>query len=786
MSALRNKKAARSRGLRVGLAWLCLAVVAGCAEQRIRERSQNELAAGDYEQAVHDLADGLKEHPDSTTLRSGLIEARTEAITRLQSNAQALQAAGKLDEAQKLLRRAQALDPQNERVAALLAELDIQRRQDAALAEANDWVAKKHPEAALRVIEDALKDNPHHAGLLALQHRLALEQREAQLRASQTSLAETRPISLDFRDAGLRTVLDVVSRNSGVNFVIDKDVRPETRVTVYLKQARVEDALNLILTTNQLAKKVIDARTIIIYPNTPDKQREYQDQVVRVFYLASADAKGAASFLKSMLKIHEPFVDERSNMLALRDSPENIELAERLIGLYDTGDPEVLLDVEVLEINANRLTDLGITYPDSFSLTPLAPDGSDKLTLGNVRGMNRDRIGLGISGLLVNLKRQVGDFTTLANPRIRVRNKEKASIMVGDKVPVVTSTTGQTGFVSDSVNYLDVGLKLGVEPTVYADDDVSIKVDLEVSSLGSAIKTASGTQAYQIGTRNASTRLRLHDGETQLLGGLISRDDSSNASRIPGLGDLPVLGRLFSDQQDSSNHTELVLAITPHIMRNIRHPDATETELWVGTEDAPQLMPVGGLRALAAPSAVGGASNPAADAHTPASSGAGPAPAVDAGSAALSPSANAQPTASEAVVAPHLTWTGSSDVKVGDAVEAHLDIETLTALRGMPLQLWFSADKLQLTDASEGAFFKHDGAPTSFSKSGDGKDGKLNIGVLRNQATAIGGKGNVLTLYFEAIAKGTAEVRVLSAQAIGLGAPAPQPVLPQPLAVHIH
>jgi general secretion pathway protein D len=752
---------------------VCLVALGGCAEQRIREQSQRELAAGDYEQAVQDLSTGLKEHPDSATLRSGLIEARTEAMTRMQAAAEALRAAGKLDDAQKLLLRAQAMDRQNDRVAALLAELDIQRHQDEALTVANDWVAKKRPDVALRVIDDALKNNPHHPGLLALQHRLALEQREAQVRASQASLAETRPISLDFRDASLRTVLDVVSRNSGINFVLDKDIRPDARITVYLKQAKVEDALNLIIGTNQLAKKVLDARTIIIYPNTPEKQREYQDQVVRVFYLSSADAKGAASFLRSMLKIHDPFVDERSNMLALRDSPQNIELAERLINLYDTGDPEVLLEVEVLEVNANRLTDLGITYPDSFSLTPLAPDGSDKLTLGNVRGLDRNRIGLGISGLLVNLKRQVGDFTTLANPRIRVRSNEKANIMVGDKVPVITSTTGQTGFVSDSVNYLDVGLKLGVEPTVYADDDVSIKVDLEVSSLGSAIKTASGTLAYQIGTRNASTRLRLHDGETQLLGGLISRDDSSNANRIPGLGDLPVLGRLFSDQQDSSNHTELVLAITPHIMRNIRHPDATETELWVGTEDAPQLMPVGGLRALAS-----------ATPETSPQQGAAGAAGAPLPTATQPLPANTSAAPND--TAPQLAWSDPVDVSAGSTVDLSLDIDTTTALRGMPVEIAFPADKLQLIDASEGSFFKHDGALTSFSKGGDVKSGKLNVGVLRNQATAAGGKGTLLTLRFKALAKGTAEVRVTSAQGIGLGAPAPGVQLPKPLMLQIH
>ena len=230
------------------------------------------------------------------------------------------------------------------------------------------------------------------------------------------------------------------------------------------------------------------------------------------------------------------------------------------------------------------------TLPDSFSLTPLNPAGGvGGLTLGNIEGLNRNRLGLGISGVLVNLKREVGDFNTLANPRIRVRNKEKAKILIGDKIPVITTTSTSTGFVSESVNYLDVGLKLDVEPTVFADDEVAIRIALEVSSLGTAVKTNSGTLAYQIGTRNAQTMLRLRDGETQLLAGLVSREDRSNASRVPGLGDLPVLGRLFSSQSDTGSRTELVLAITPRILRNIRRPSAEEAELWVGTDALPRI-----------------------------------------------------------------------------------------------------------------------------------------------------------------------------------------------------
>jgi general secretion pathway protein D len=755
----------------VFLSALALALsVGGCAEQRIRNSSQQLIAAGDYEQAVRTLEEGVKDNPESTLLRSGLVQARAEALSRIVANAAALRAAGKLDEAERELQRAQSLDPQNRRLADLSSDLATERRQQAALAEAEQWVAKKRPDAALRTIEQALKDNPRHAGLLTLQRRLEIDQRQAQLRAAQTSLAETRPISLDFRDASLRAVLDLVSRNSGINFILDKDIRPDTRITVYLRQAKVEDALDLIVSTNQLAKKVMDAHTIVVYPNTPEKQREYQEQIVRVFYLASAEAKGAAAFLKSMLRIRDPFVDERSNMLALRDSQENIQLAERLIALYDAGEPEALLEVEVMEVSATRLTELGIKYPDSFSLTPLPPSGASGLTVSNLNHLGWDRVGVGISGLLVNFKREVGDFTTLANPKIRVRNKEKAKVLIGDKIPVITTTTSQAGFVSDSVNYLDVGLKLDVEPAIYADDEVAIKIALEVSSLGSAVKTSSGTLAYQIGTRNASTLLRLHDGETQLLAGLISRDDRTSSSRVPGVGDLPVLGRLFSSQQDNSQRTELVLAITPRILRNIRRPDANETELWVGTEAVPKLRPVGGLRAL---------TEPVADAKAAADGK------VAAAAPAAAPMPATAPEAAPPATGPQLKWSGPADAKVGDTVELKLVLSSTQPLRGMPLEIAFSKEKLQLLDVMEGDYFRQDGSPTSFSKSGDGKDGKVNAGVLRNQATGAVGQGSVVTLRFKTLAAGTGEVRVVTAQPIALGAGIAAPALPTPWTVQI-
>ena len=743
-----------------------LNMLSGCAEQRIRDESQQAIIVGQYEHALDTLNAGLKQYPDSTILRTGQLQARDAAVARIIANAETLRAAGKLDEAQRELQRAQQIDPKNGRLDALIIALGTERRQQAALAEAEQWVEKKRPDTALRTIASALKDNPRHPGLLALQRRLEMEQRQVQQRVT---LAETRTISLDFRDAGLRTVLDVVSRNSGINFILDKDIRPETRVTVFMRQAKVEEALDLIVSTNQLTKKLIDSQTILVYPNTPEKQREYQEQVVRVFYLGSAEAKGAAAFLKAMLKVREPFVDERSNTLALRESQENIQLAERLIALYDSADPEVMLEVEVLEINSTRLTELGVQFPDSVSLTPFAPSGATGLTLGNIRNLTRNDIGVGIGSLLINFKRQVGDYTTLANPKIRVRSKEKAKVLIGDKIPVVTTTTGTGGFVSDSVNYLDVGLKLEVEPTVYADDDVSIKLGLEVSKLGTSVTTKSGTLAYQIGTRNASTVLRLHDGETQLLAGLISKDDRTDSARVPGLGDLPMLGRLFSNQTDNTLRTELVLAITPRVLRNLRRVDASEAELWVGTEALPRLRPVGGVRVAEAAGA-----NAAPNASVPMLAGPGPS------NSAVGPQAPAPAAPPSA-----LTWAGPAEVKVGDTVELKLALNSGTELRGLPVEITFAKDKLQLVDVVEGDFFRRDGSATSFSKGGDGKDGRVGVGVLRNQATGASGQGQVLTLRFKALSAGAADVRLLSATPIGLGGPVAAPNLPAPFTVQV-
>jgi general secretion pathway protein D len=190
----------------------------------------------------------------------------------------------------------------------------------------------------------------------------------------------------------------------------------------------------------------------------------------------------------------------------------------------------------------------------------------------------------------LNFKLQNTDANLLASPRIRVRDNERAKILIGDKVPIITNTvtpvsTG-TPVVTGSVQYIDVGIKLEAQPHTYPEGDVGILLNLEVSNIVKEIAGPAGSLAYQIGTRMVSTSLRLHDGQTQILGGLISDSDRNTASKVPGIGQLPILGRLFSNNSGDRTKTEIVLSITPRILRAKAVAEDAMADVWSGTEGA--------------------------------------------------------------------------------------------------------------------------------------------------------------------------------------------------------
>ena len=558
--------------------------LSGCAGQ-LAYRDGNQLVAQDQVEAgLLKYQEALKAEPGNAEYRAAYVQARDRATQRYIKEAESQLADGQPESAEQGWRRALALDPANERARAGLRTLERNQRQAKLLAIAGEHAAKGEYDLAKQRLNALLAETPSNDAARKLLREVTEKSAPA---AAETGLSKAykQPITIEFRDAPLKQVFEVISRRSNLNFVFDKDVKTDQRTTVLLRNSTVEAAIYFLLLTNQLEQQVMDANTVLIYPNTAAKQKEYQEMTVKTFYLANADAKQVANTLKTILKTRDVVVDEKLNLLIVRDNPEAIRLAERVIATQDMPEAEVMLEVEILEVKRSSLMNLGVQWPTSIGINPIA-DAAGQLTVNELRNLNSDRILLsGISGA-ININKTDTDSNLLANPRIRVRNKQKANIVIGDKLPVVTPTVsgGVGGFASESVTYVDVGLKLAVEPTIYLNDEIAIKVELEVSNLVSTLTTKNGSTAYQLGTRQASTTLQLKDGENQVLAGLINNEQRGTGNKIPGAGDLPILGRLFGSQRDDNQKTEIVLSITPRLIRNVQRPEATASEFSAGTE----------------------------------------------------------------------------------------------------------------------------------------------------------------------------------------------------------
>lgn len=576
----------------------------GCATNKGYEEGKKLLDEGKTEEGVLRLEQAVRENPRDAEARAQYYRQREMLSGRWLSQAENARNAGRMDEAEQLYKSVFRIDPNNERAKGGLNELQQARRHDAMLRDAEKTLKKGDALGAEQVLRTLLTENPTHAAARAMQKRLRDEEGRQQVPVSGIKGPFSKPISLEFRDTPLKAAFEVMSRTAGLNFVLDKDVRGDTKLTLFVRNITIEEALRLILVTNQLERRLLNDNSVLIYPNTAAKTKEYQETVVKSFYLVNTEAKQAQALIKSMIKSKDIFIDEKLNLVVVKDTPDGIRLAEKLIESLDLALPEVMLEVEVLEVARTRMMNLGIDYPDQIGYGILQPTtqtsvgtGSvvtqstnlgGKLLEGNIDLRNTRGLTTYVAnpGIIVNLKKQDGDSKLLANPRIRVINREKAKIHIGDKLPVFTTTSTANVGVSASVNYLDVGLKLEVEPRVFLDEDVEMKVSLEVSSIVKEVPGPSNSLAYQIGSRSAVTSLRLRDGETQILAGLINDEERSAASKIPGLGDIPVLGRLFSTQTDSNNKTEIVLLITPRVIRNVARPQSAAPVVASGTEAA--------------------------------------------------------------------------------------------------------------------------------------------------------------------------------------------------------
>jgi general secretion pathway protein D len=601
----------RTRGLARLLAIALAMHLAACEISPLRQ-SQDLWSEGRYEDAVLLLKDAAAKNPDDRSLLAAYHRRRDLALSQLSIAADSAVTARHLDEAQGLYERALKLDPNWARAKDGLERVAVARRVDLYLGEATHWADEGRNAAAEGRVRQVLAADPANRAAKRLLQQLRERQQQANETPGVLKSALAKPVSVEFRETPLRAVFEVLSRAAGLNFVFDKDVRTDTKITIFIRNNAVEDVLHVLLSTNGLDSKVLNDNTLLIFPNTPAKNKDYQELVVRNFYLVNADAKLVETMLKSMAHIKDTFIDEKLNMIVVRDTPDAVRLAEHLVESVDIAEPEVVLELEVVEVSRTRALNLGIQLPTNAQRESLSPVDATSGSAGAATAAGRiptSALGSLVTTLpnpllVANLFASDTDANLLANPRIRVKNKEKAKVLIGEKLPVITSTAVQNAGVASSVSYIDVGLKLEVEPQVYLDDEVGIKVNLEVNSnLGSVTvgsSTGGQTTAYQVGTRSAQTTLRLRDGETQVLAGLINDNESATWSKVPGLSDIPGIGRLFSNDNSSHEKTEIVLLITPRIVRNLATPESSSVLLPAGTESV-----VGARRLTIGPTAPG-------------------------------------------------------------------------------------------------------------------------------------------------------------------------------------
>ena len=752
-------------------------LVASCASSRLHQQGLDEFDQGHYEAALQKLEQAASSDPGNFTYRLDVKGRHEEAVAKLVSEGDKARAGGDAGAAEAAYRRVLAIESGNSRAARGLEGVDADRRHAQSVATASQEFQEGSVDQADARLSSVLSEDPGFAPASALRKRID----EARGPVSVTPKLRTRdnrPVTLQFRDAPTKMVFEVLSRQTGINFIFDKDIRSEGKTTIFVQDVPIEQAIDLVLGQNQLARQVLSENMALIYPNTPAKQKDYQDQIVKTFYLNTVTPKDVEGLLKTVLDAKTLVVNERANAIVMRDTPENVRMAEKLVASVDISEPEVMLEVEVLEISRNRLQQLGISYPGAVTL-----DTPKNLVINDLKNQNGSTITVSPLAVTLDALKTTGNSNVLASPRIRARNKEKAKILIGSRVPVITtaaSASGNGGVVSNTqVQYLDVGLTLDVEPTIYADNDVAIKVNLEVSSITNTIKIGQ-TIAYEIGTRNATTLLQLKDGETQILAGLIRDSDTRSASKIPGLGDIPVLGRLFSDHTSNASKSEVVLSITPRVIRAKRRPSSDTTEFWYGTESRSGLMPLGaGNGSMAHPSPVspgsaagmgdagGAAAGTSAD-HTPVdvstmggsptvvgaaggvSGGSGPAGAPSARIAALqgiTDVPSGKPTDSDGPV-PHLTTTvsGPGEVKVGDEFTVTLQLQTDQNIAKVRSQVRFDGAAFQLLSGDAGGM-----VPGSAGAKVIGRSGGAQLDVNAPSDAPLSGSGELMVLKFKAL-----------------------------------
>jgi len=615
------------------------------------------------------------------------------------------------------------------------------------------------------------------------------------------------PILLKFKDTEVGKIFEAMSKASGINFIFDDKVDTDKPMDIDIGNVSLEKALDVLMLQTKNFYKVIDEFTLLIAPDTRQKRQEYEDQVIRTFFLSNADTKTVVTLLRSLLQSRQIAENPDLNSVTIKDTPPKVAIAERIINANDKSKGEVLVDVELLEINRTTAQTLGIDLSSKI-LTLQFRDGDQRLPLNNLDPLRQSgnwTIGV-IPTVTLDFLKTDSDTKSLAKPQVRVSEGERAEILIGDRIPIPTTSFNTSQTIGGNIvpitsfTYQNVGITLQIEPRVHHNKEVTLKLQVEISQVSGSVPTGTGGQEQPIiGTRQIQSVLRLRDNETNLLAGLITRQDTDSLSGVAGLMDVPGLRRVFGRTSRENRQNDIILTLTPRI---IRIPDITEEDLmtlWVGTEENMQLrgtarqsmdqgpfagMPTdgdavfsggaGGSGSGGSLSRISGSDEVQRDREAAArereaaaeEAGRQEPTAVEGEDLGIPPDQAAneeepveeeEPDGPQGPVLVRLV-PSKSVYQVGEPVIVQVVVDNAWNVGSTPFHLRYNREVLEfIPPAGEGPFMGADGANTVFLASDTGGGGEIVVGLSRMGApTGAEGSGLLATFQFQAINPGDA------------------------------
>jgi general secretion pathway protein D len=571
MSSLIHRADTAIGVLTLSMALALALATAGCAASTASRLGRDAEYRQDYDRAVVEYTKALRLRPNDGDARAGLERAKVRASEDHLQRARRLSAVGKLDEALVEYGAASELNPVSSTIDDELRATRNKLRLKVAVS--------REGKTELQTLIERTRDLPPPG--LDLPQNVKM------------------PASLVFRDASSRDVFTAIARFGGISLIFDTTFR-EAPVTVDLRNSTLEDALGTVAGATRSFFRVTSPQTVVIVPDTPAKRREYEEEIVRTFYLSNVDLKEAMDLLRLILDARRISPITATNALTLKDTPEHIAAAARVLSAIDKARPEVIIDVELLEIDRTKLLEYGlqIASPGSpptgingtASITRSGAVGATTtppITLQTLKNLSQSDILLtNLPGLYYRLLKTDTNTRTLANPQLRSSEGITASAQFGDRVPIPVTTFSPfaTGGVAQqpitSFQYENIGVNIDITPRTHHDDDVTLQLRIAVTSIsGSGF---GGLPTF--GNREIKTVIRLRDGETNMLAGLIRDDERRALEGIPGLSDLPLVGRLFAHSQRQSQQTDIILTLTPHIVRVLDLNEADLRPFKVGRE----------------------------------------------------------------------------------------------------------------------------------------------------------------------------------------------------------